>query len=101
MLGVDSKANATLLRATPVMLTALALLAAGATGAGAATSSFRLPGMWIWYVNQTQGGDPVKIATWASRFKVKTVFIKSGDGPNYWSQFDGIVGPLKQLGLRV
>lgn len=88
-------------RAFAAALVACVLAGAGAARADASTAAFRTPGMWIWYVNQTEGGDPVKIATRAARYKVKTVFIKSGDGPNYWSQFSSIVGPLKQLGLRV
>ncbi|MGH2907403.1 MAG: peptidoglycan-binding domain-containing protein [Solirubrobacterales bacterium] len=98
MLRSEPTARSKLLRAFLVLVAALALTA---TNAGAATSPYKQPGMWVWYVSQTEGGDPVKIATRAARYKVKTVFIKSGDGPNYWSQFDSIVGPLKQLGLRV
>jgi hypothetical protein len=79
----------------------IALAFAGTVKAEAATSPFKLPGMYVWYVNQTQGGDPVKIATRAAKYRIKTVYIKSGDGPNYWTQFDSIVAPLKQLGLRV
>lgn len=83
------------------VLVAAMLLLAGVATARAATSPFKLPGMYVWYVNQTEGGDPVKIATRAAKYRIKTVYIKSGDGPNYWTQFDSIVGPLKQLGLRV
>jgi hypothetical protein len=83
------------------LFVALALFCASGTRAEAATSPYNLPGMWVWYVNQTEGGDPVKIASRAAKYRIKTVYIKSGDGPNYWTQFDSIVGPLKQLGLRV
>lgn len=88
-------------RAIALAFAAVILLCAVGAKAEAATSPFRLPGMYVWYVNQTQGGDPVKIATRAAKYRIKTVYIKAGDGPNYWTQFDSIVAPLKQLGLRV
>ena len=59
-------------------------------------------GMWIWYVNQSDGGNLDAIAARANAAGVKTVFIKSGDGATYWSQFSPlIVGGLKQRGLNV
>ena len=64
------------------------LLFAGGAKAEAATSPFKLPGMYVWYVNQTEGGDPLKIATRAAKYRIKTVYIKSGDGPNYSFYYD-------------
>src|SRR4051794_17127081 len=59
-------------------------------------------GMWIWYVNKSDGGDLDAIAARANAAGVKTVFIKSGDGATYWDQFSPlIVGGLKQRGLNV
>lgn len=59
-------------------------------------------GMWIWYVNKSDGGDLDAIAARANAAGVKTVFIKSGDGATYWSQFSPLlVGGLKQRGLNV
>jgi peptidoglycan hydrolase-like protein with peptidoglycan-binding domain len=59
-------------------------------------------GMWIWYVDKSDGGDLDAIAARANAAGVKTVFIKSGDGATYWSQFSPlIVGGLKQRGLNV
>src|SRR4051794_18265496 len=102
MIGTSSTLKISTARACATALFAAFLLAlGGGAKAQAATSPFKLPGMYVWYVNQTQGGDPVKIATQAAKYRIKTVYIKSGDGPNYWTQFDSIVGPLKQLGLRV
>jgi peptidoglycan hydrolase-like protein with peptidoglycan-binding domain len=43
--------------------------------------------MWIWYVNRSDGGNPTAIAKRARANGVKTLYVKSGDGTNYWSQF--------------
>jgi peptidoglycan hydrolase-like protein with peptidoglycan-binding domain len=43
--------------------------------------------MWIWYVNRSDGGNPTAIAKRAVANGIKTLFVKSGDGTNYWSQF--------------
>jgi hypothetical protein len=59
-------------------------------------------GMWIWYLNKSEGGDLDAIAARANAAGIKTVYIKSGDGATYWSQFSPlIVGGLKQRGLNV
>ena len=59
-------------------------------------------GMWIWYLNKSMGGDPAAIARQALGHNVSTVFVKSGDGAGYWSQFNrGLVDDLKARGLRV
>jgi peptidoglycan hydrolase-like protein with peptidoglycan-binding domain len=59
-------------------------------------------GMWIWYVDKSEGGNLDAIAARANAAGVKTLFIKSGDGATYWSQFSPlVVGGLKQRGLNV
>jgi hypothetical protein len=59
-------------------------------------------GMWIWYIDKSDGGDLDAIAARANAAGVKTIYIKSGDGATYWSQFSPlIVGGLKQRGLNV
>jgi hypothetical protein len=59
-------------------------------------------GMWIWYLDKSEGGNLDAIAARANAAGVKTVFIKSGDGATYWSQFSPLmVGGLKQRGLNV
>jgi hypothetical protein len=59
-------------------------------------------GMWIWYLNKSEGGDLDAITAKANAAGVKTVFVKSGDGASYWSQFSPlVVGGLKQRGLNV
>jgi hypothetical protein len=65
-------------------------------------SPFDGNGMWIWYLNKSDGGDLDAIAARANAAGVKTVFIKSGDGATYWTQFSPlVVGGLKQRGLNV
>ncbi len=71
------------------------------SGASAATTPFDTQGMWIWYVSQAERGSVNRIAARARRYKVKTVFVKSSDGSNWWKQFDQYIAPLKAKGLRV
>src|SRR4051812_4264517 len=59
-------------------------------------------GMWIWYLDKSDGGDLDAIAARANAAGIKTVYIKSGDGATYWSQFSPLtIGGLKQRGLNV
>jgi hypothetical protein len=60
-------------------------------------------GMWIWYVDKSEGGDLNQIAAHAHQAGATTVFIKSSDGStNYWSQFSPqLVSALKAQGLHV
>ena len=53
----------------------------------AAASPFDGRGMWIWQVPRSDGGNPTAIAKRAKANGIKTLFVKSGDGVNYWSQF--------------
>src|SRR4051812_33649751 len=65
-------------------------------------TAFDGAGMWIWYVAKANGGDPSAIIAQAQAHGISTVFVKSGDGGNYWSQFTpGLVSALKAGGLRV
>ena len=65
-------------------------------------SAFRGDGMWIWYVSKAQGGDPARIAARARSRGIDTVYIKSGDADDNWSQFTpGLVAALKRGGLQV
>ena len=59
-------------------------------------------GMWIWYLDKSDGGNLDAIAARANAAGIRTVYIKSGDGATYWSQFSPlVVGGLKQRGLNV
>jgi peptidoglycan hydrolase-like protein with peptidoglycan-binding domain len=49
---------------------------------------FDRQGMWIWYVSRSEGGSVGQIIARAKRHGIGTVYVKSGDGGDYWSQFN-------------
>ncbi len=58
--------------------------------------------MWIWYLDRSDGGDLAAIAARAHAAGVRTLIVKSGDGPRYWSQFTRrLVDRLRAAGLHV
>ena len=65
-------------------------------------TAFDGQGMWIWYLSQSNGGDPASIAARARQSGITTVFVKSSDGStNYWSQFSTqLVSELHANGLK-
>ncbi len=75
----------------------------GGTGHGGDRANpYRGNGMWIWYVSRSSRGDPARIARKARRHRMRTVFIKSSDGGDAWSQFNRrLVSNLHARGLRV
>ena len=59
-------------------------------------------GMWIWYVSKSEGGNLDAIAARAKAAGMSTVFVKSADGADVWSQFTPqLVSELHARGLRV
>ena len=56
-------------------------------------------GQWIWMMSRS--GSIASIVARARANGLRTLYIKSGDGRSYWTQFDRAVGPLKAAGLRV
>ncbi|HVW46197.1 MAG TPA: peptidoglycan-binding protein [Solirubrobacterales bacterium] len=65
-------------------------------------SPFARQGMWIWYVDQSQGGYLPAIIATAHRHHIGTVYVKSGDGTTYWEQFGApLVAELHRAGLKV
>src|SRR6202040_803850 len=70
-------------------------------GSAASASPFDGQGMWIWYINQSNGGNISSIVAQAHTAGVSTVFVKSSDGStNYWSQFSSeLVSQLHANGL--
>jgi hypothetical protein len=65
-------------------------------------SPFKRQGMWIWYVDQSQGGSVPAIVETAHRHQIGTVYVKSGDGTTYWEQFSpALVSELHHGGLKV
>lgn len=72
--------------------------------AGAATGDapFNRHGMWIWYVDRSEGGSIPRIVARAKAAGIGTLYVKSGDGGSYWSQFNSsLVGALHRAGLDV
>ncbi|HYZ80028.1 MAG TPA: peptidoglycan-binding domain-containing protein, partial [Solirubrobacteraceae bacterium] len=58
--------------------------------------------MWIWELPQSDGGSLSAISAAAHRFGLSTLIIKSSDGTNQWSQFNGsLVSALHAHGIRV
>ncbi|HEY2052388.1 MAG TPA: peptidoglycan-binding domain-containing protein [Solirubrobacterales bacterium] len=65
-------------------------------------SPFVRQGMWIWYVDQSQGGNLPAIIRTAHRHDIGTVYVKAGDGATRWDQFNGaLVAALHHGGLKV
>jgi hypothetical protein len=56
-------------------------------------SPFVRQGMWIWYVDQSQGGSASAILRTAHRHYIGTVYIKAGDGATRWDQFNARSSP--------
>ena len=57
-------------------------------------------GMWIWYVERSNGGSIPAIVAQAKRAGIGTVYVKAGDGTRAWSQFStGLVQALHRGGL--
>lgn len=65
-------------------------------------SPFLRQGMWVWYLDQSQGGSVPAIIATAKAHGIGTVYIKSGDGTTYWEQFSApLVAELHHAGLKV
>jgi hypothetical protein len=63
---------------------------------------FDRQGMWIWYLERSNGGSIPAIVAQAKRAGIGTVYIKAGDGSSVWSQFtSGLVQALHRGGLDV
>jgi hypothetical protein len=64
--------------------------------------SMRGVGMFVWYVDEADGGSPGAIAARARETGLRYVLVKCGDGASPWAQFStGLVGALQQDGLEV
>jgi hypothetical protein len=71
-------------------------------GGSPSGTAFDGTAMWIWNLPKSSGGSPDAIIAQARAHGVRTVFVKSGDGTNYWSQFSTtLVAALKTGGLKV
>jgi hypothetical protein len=66
------------------------------------TSPFDRHGMWIWYMDRIEGGNVSRVISRAKRVGIGTLYVKSGDAGNYWSQFNvSLVERLHLAGLSV
>lgn len=85
----------------PLALAVIVLLGGGLTPGRASASPVDRQGMWIWYVSAS-GGSAAAIADKARRFGIGTVYVKSSDGDDWWSQFSpALVRGLHKRGLDV
>jgi hypothetical protein len=76
--------------------------AQGVAPPSAAQSPFDRHGMWIWYVDRSEGGNVGRIVARAEKAGIGTLYIKAGDGGDIWSQFNkSLVSALHQGGLSV
>jgi Putative peptidoglycan binding domain len=65
-------------------------------------SAFDGNGMWIWYLARSHSGSASRIAEQAQEHGVRTIFVKSADADDVWSQFNATaVAELKATGLKV
>ena len=71
-------------------------------GGSISNTAFDRQGMWVWYVSHSEGGSVSAVVARAKANDVGTVYVKSGDGGTYWSQFNAaLVGALHAAGLDV
>jgi hypothetical protein len=71
-------------------------------GGNLSNTAFDRQGMWVWYVSHSERGRLSAIVARAKANDVGTVYVKSGDGGTYWSQFNAaLVGALHAAGLDV
>jgi hypothetical protein len=90
------------IRATATLALAMAAVAAAPAAAAEPHTPFDRDGMWVWYVSKSSGGSPDAIVERARKHGVKTVYVKSGDGDDYWSQFSkSLIRSLRAGGLDV
>ena len=95
-----------LLAAAAVLALAAGPLTGGASSQTSSGPESKNPlagnGMWIWYLSHSSHGRLGAIAKKARAHGLNTVFIKSGDGTTYWSQFSPrVVSGLHARGLNV
>ncbi len=70
--------------------------------ASGADAALEHQGMWIWELAKTDGGNVPAIIAQAKASAVGTLFIKSSDGTEFWSQFTPqLVATLHASGLKV
>jgi Putative peptidoglycan binding domain len=65
-------------------------------------TAFDGQGMWIWYVSKSDGGNVAEIIEQAKDDGIGTLYVKSSDGTNWWSQFSPeLVADVHAAGLKI
>jgi Putative peptidoglycan binding domain len=65
-------------------------------------TAFDGQGMWIWYVSKSDGGNVSQIIEQARDDGISTLYVKSSDGTNWWSQFSpSLVDQVHAAGLQI
>lgn len=68
----------------------------------AKANPFARPGMWIWYIDSSNGGSLGSIIRQARKAGIGTLYVKSGDGDGTWSQFSRpVIRRFHRAGLKV
>ncbi|HEY5977977.1 MAG TPA: peptidoglycan-binding domain-containing protein [Solirubrobacterales bacterium] len=68
----------------------------------AGLTPFDRQGMWIWYIDKSDGGSIPRIIARAKRYGIGTLYVKAGDANDTWSQFNpALVDQLHRGGLEV
>lgn len=99
MTSIPSRRGIALAALLPLLLLAVLLTA---SPRAEAANPYAKPGMWIWYVSSSHGGDTREIIKQARRSKIGTLYIKSGDGTDVWSQFNKpLIRKFQKAGLNV
>jgi hypothetical protein len=122
VLKVDVKASSTSAPGLRLVLLAISILmaltadmpiaSAAPGGAGqdlapapapaAGNTPFDRHGMWIWYVDRSEGGSTARIVARARRAGIGTLYVKAGDAGHVWSQFNRpLIRALHRGGLDV
>lgn len=71
-------------------------------GSSPTGTAFDGQGMWIWYVSKSNGGNVESIIDQAKAAGVTTLYVKSSDGTNWWTQFSPeLVAEIHAAGLKL
>lgn len=71
-------------------------------GSSPTGTAFDGQGMWIWYVSKSDGGSVPAIIEQAKAAGIGTLYVKSSDGTNWWSQFSPeLVAEVHAAGLKI
>ncbi len=76
--------------------------AGGVADPAAGETPFDRHGMWVWYVSRSEGGSLPAMIRRAKATGIGTVYVKSADGGDVWSQFNRqLIRRLERAGIDV